>query len=70
MLNSVQLSFDGSFEPFSPGDGETLAKPIRHRDLMLNVDDNVWSIYHHRNYDPTATSGPTAYNIDKWKTLG
>lgn len=70
MLDSVQLNFDGSFETFSPTDGEALTKPIRHKNTMLNVDDNVWSIYHHRNYDPKATTGPTAYDIAKWRTLG
>jgi len=67
MLNNTQLSFDGSWESFSPLDGETLAKPLRHKCLMLNVDESVWYVYHHRAYDPKAASGPTAYDEAKWK---
>lgn len=69
MQNSVQLKFDGSFETFSPADGEALSKPTRHRDLMLDVDNNVWYLYHHRSYDPQAETGDNAYNVDKWKEL-
>ena len=67
MLNSTILQQDKSWDSFSPLDGEALSKPSRHQFLMLDVDNSVWYVYHHRIYDPKATSGPNAYDVAKWK---
>jgi hypothetical protein len=70
MNTSTVLKMDDSFDGFSPVDGESLPKALCHKALCLDVDNSTWYIYWHKNYDPKAETGDTAYDVDKWRAQG